>query len=304
MDAAGRGLTIVAIPSKDDYVWKISSEKVPHMTILFLGEQTSITKLTRIVDFLQHAVDTELTRFGMSVARRGELGEKQADVLFFDDNYSKNLDQFRSHLLTEPAIFDAYNSVPQYPTWVKHLTLGYPETPAKPDTRDYPGINWVNFDRVALWTNDYDGPEILLDDNSAMEVSMSDMRYQGQTLDDVLAHFGVKGMRWGVRRSKQQISSDDHNNARAAAAKVRKHGTKSLSNKELKDLIDRMSLEKQYKNLRPPSVGHRILGGGARFAGRVLAEVGRTQASRVANEHAARQMARAFTSYRSWRGRR
>lgn len=29
---------IVAIPEERDPVWKYSSEKVPHMTLLFLGE--------------------------------------------------------------------------------------------------------------------------------------------------------------------------------------------------------------------------------------------------------------------------
>ncbi len=75
-------LVIVAIPAEDDYVHKISSEKVPHCTLLFLGEAIN-PNLLRIAQFLQHAVTiTELGPFGLDVDYRGVLGEDKADVLF------------------------------------------------------------------------------------------------------------------------------------------------------------------------------------------------------------------------------
>ena len=72
------------------------------------------------------------------------------------------------------------------------------------------------------------------------------------TEENILAHYGVKGMKWGRRRSRSQIdanSSEDAKTAAAASAKVKSSGTNSLSNKELQGLITRKNLEKQYKTL-------------------------------------------------------
>jgi hypothetical protein len=76
-----------------------------------------------------------------------------------------------------------------------------------------------------------------------------------KTADDVLAHFGVKGMKWGVRRNKPSIpASKDSATATAARMKVKTGGTKSLSNKELQALITRINLEQQYARLNPSKV--------------------------------------------------
>jgi hypothetical protein len=187
-------LAIVAIPSKDDYVWKISSEKIPHVTILALGD--SVNNLAEVTDYVQHVVDTCLVRFGLNVDHRGTLGPKSADVLFFDDYCVDKLKDVRSYFLTDPNIFLAYNAVPQFETWTPHLTLGYPATPAKPDNRDYPGIGWINFDRIALWTGDYEGVEFPLKTQNDTVAAYSEAGAQ------FLAHHGVKGMKWGVRRDR------------------------------------------------------------------------------------------------------
>jgi hypothetical protein len=109
-----------------------------------------------------------------------------------------------------------------------------------------------------------------------------------------LAHFGVKGMRWGVRRSEKELhggksshpESEDHRNAAAAKDKARKHGTKSLSNKELQDMINRMNLEQQYARVAPTPKGVRFLKAGAKFTGDVLINVGKQQATKLAADHA------------------
>lgn len=200
-DNRGANLVVVALPSKDDYIWKISSEKVPHLTLLFLGENKLGDQTSHVVDYIQHAVSTSLDRFGLSVDHRGELGEDKADVLFFEKAYAKNLELFRSHLLANRSIAEAYHSTEQFPTWTPHLTLGYPASPAKPDTRDYPGISWVNFDRIALWTSDSDGPTFELTSNDRLEeVSMSQV--QPNAVEEFFEHQGVKGMKWGVRKDR------------------------------------------------------------------------------------------------------
>lgn len=68
-------------------------------------------------------------------------------------------------------------------------------------------------------------------------------------LNSQLSHFGIKGMKWGTRRAstlKTQVkSSTDHKNAERLKTK----NIKSLSNSELRDLNNRLQLERQYKEL-------------------------------------------------------
>lgn len=70
--------------------------------------------------------------------------------------------------------------------------------------------------------------------------------------DDTIAHYGVKGMKWGVRRSRAQIDADSEDATRVknirAKAKTNRT-TNVLSNKELQDAITRMNLERQYSSL-------------------------------------------------------
>ena len=287
-------LVIVAIPKQDDYVWKISSEKVPHLTLLNLGENFQNFPVAKVAAYLQHVAKTTMHRFGMSVDRRDTLGPNNADVLIFEKDWNRMLDDARSFLLKNDDIRTAYDSTAQFPEWIPHLTLGFPETPAKPDNREFPGISWVSFDRVALWTGDSEGPEFRLDEDSSWETRMSDLGMEA------LAHFGVRGMRWGVRRSAKQLHSGDsdahpdHTNAANAQAKAKKGGTKALSNKELQDLITRMNLEKQYVAVVPQPKSRRILRSGAKFTGDILLSVGKSQIIKLATDQSGKLVASAF----------
>lgn len=82
-------------------------------------------------------------------------------------------------------------------------------------------------------------------------------------VDDFLEHFGVKGMRWGVRRRRPGASSSSRPSgpvssdaARAARLQTRvsQHGTKSLTNAELQTLVTRLNLETQHGRLDPKKV--------------------------------------------------
>lgn len=266
---------IVAIPSEGDHIWKVSSEKVPHMTLLFLGEQSDPALAESISIFLQHLAESTLTRFGMSVDRRGTLGPDNADVLFFKKLYEyKKAAEARSFMLKYDDIFKAYNSTPQYPEWTPHLTLGYPETPAHEDDREFP-ISWVNFDKIALWTGDYEGSEFLLPESK--DFAMSD-------LDKVLAHYGVKGMKWGIRRSREELAraqSSDYKETAAIRSKAKATRTSSLSNAELKTAINRMQLERQYNQLSGEQANR-----GAKFVRKMLGQVAQQQVTMVVNENA------------------
>lgn len=259
---ASNQLVIVAIPSVDDYVWKLSSEKVPHLTILYLGaDEYSDTDIQMIAQHVQHAASL-LSPFGLDVETRGELGDKHADVLFFNKQWSKKIEDFRAQLLKNNLIKKAYLSADQFPQWTPHLTMGYPESPAKKDTRDYTGISYVQFDRIALWVGDFDGPTFDLKYKDSGLTDMHDTTYADighSALENVLSHYGVKGMKWGVRRADSgsesaSPASADHNSAVAAQNKINTGGTKSLSNQELQGLINRMNLERQYNTM---AVQHR-----------------------------------------------
>lgn len=203
-------LVIVAVPDENDYVHRISSEKVAHMTILFLGDMDQISDLSMIIGFVKHAADISLTKFGMEVDHRGKLGIDEADVLFFAKSKWSgygDLNTFRSNLLKNDAIRTAYDSpLVQFPEWIPHLTLGYPESPAKPDNRDYPGITYVSFDRIAVWFEDFNGVEIPLQSHN-WDVDMA-MSVDDVVKELVLEHHGVKGMHWGVRGSGRPSRSE------------------------------------------------------------------------------------------------
>lgn len=224
-------LVIVALPAEDDLVWKVSSEKVPHLTLMYLGEVTEDNNVQRMADFVEHALNVnEHGPFYLSVDYRGELGPDKADVLFFEGGWeAKWIKQLRGHLLQQNDIRNAFEANDQFPEWVPHLTLGYPDAPAKevPDDRRFYS---VEFDRLAIWTGDYEGPEFRLkwsdrdsmceespvlaygdvgasvvpqlltagNDKAAKILSANDIRELAGL--DPLEHVGVKGMRWGQRK--------------------------------------------------------------------------------------------------------
>lgn len=265
-------LVIVALPSEDDYVNKISSEKVPHMTLLFLGDDVDKVKnLDKIIEFVEHAANTSLKRFFLDVDRRGELGPDKADVLFFSKTVWSgfpDIRSYRANLLKEPNIKTAYDSAEQFSEWIPHLTLGFPETPANSDTRDYPGINSVSFDRIAIWTDDYKGIEIPLKTYD-MSVDVAMANSGKQEVVDMLSHFGIKGMKWGVRKERTSSSvtvrdrgkklktsggkgvpaHPDALRARRIGQIAKKSGTKALSNDELQTYAQRLQLEQNIKRL-------------------------------------------------------
>lgn len=97
-----------------------------------------------------------------------------------------------------------------------------------------------------------------------------------KTVEDVLAHYGIKGMKWGVRRSRKELErlrnepvsvktkpgervkakggrksdpSDDAIRSAALRQKARASTVDSLSNAQLRELTQRMNLEAQYADL-------------------------------------------------------
>lgn len=73
------------------------------------------------------------------------------------------------------------------------------------------------------------------------------------TVGNSLRHFGVKGMKWGVRRSDVP-ASEDHTQTKAVLSKAKAGGTKALSNNELQTAIARLNLEQQFSRLNPSTL--------------------------------------------------
>jgi hypothetical protein len=111
-------------------------------------------------------------------------------------------------------------------------------------------------------------------------------------IEDILEHHGIKGQHWGVRRknpSGASPSSDDHERVSALRTQRKSGGTRTLSNKELQDLITRLNLERQVKQL-DPTAKEAVVG----FLGGLLKDTGKQQVSRAVNDAAAKQVAGAL----------
>jgi 2'-5' RNA ligase len=278
-------LVIVAIPAIDDDVWKVSSEKQPHLTILFLGDAMSNPNVSKIIDYVKEQ-SSFLEPFSLLVDHRGTLGADEADVLFFSQEIPWRLLDFRSMLMGNQEISMAYNAIPQHQTWKPHLTLGYPETPAHPDDWDPMGTQYVTFDKVAVWFGDAEGTEFQLTPNNR-KVYADEVAGWADKIGDVIAHYGVKGMKWGIRRknvgtASEKVVSEDAAKAAGAASKAKKQGKQALSNEEMQALVTRMNLERQLSSLTPPSRAQ----AGAKFVGKILVNTGNNQMQRVINDQA------------------
>ena len=87
--------------------------------------------------------------------------------------------------------------------------------------------------------------------------------------DQELSHFGVKGMRWGVKKQgpsgvtvktragkkvktkggKREMASEDAIKAAVGKQIARKSTTDALSNAQLREVVTRMQLEQQFSQL-------------------------------------------------------
>jgi hypothetical protein len=257
-------LVIVAIPATDDDVWQVSSEKVPHMTFCFLGPAETNPNINAISDYVKQQA-ARLAPFSLRVDHRGVLGSDEADVLFFADDIPWQVFDFRESLLADVNIRSAFNSIPQHPGWKPHLTLGYPDTPANKDNWDPMGTQYVSFDKVGVWFSDFGGYSIPLVDNSPKISSFEPT----EAAYSALEHHGVKGMRWGVRKSaptakvsvaqkgkKLKTTGGHGRKAAPDAVKVaelrqvrKKSGVTALSNEDLQTYAKRLNLEQQVTNL-------------------------------------------------------
>lgn len=92
-----------------------------------------------------------------------------------------------------------------------------------------------------------------------------------------LAHYGIKGMKWGVRRTEAQLARARGNTtSKKSESAVKKKSSTSISNKkisemsdeELNRIVNRLQLEKRYRDLNPEKVS-----AGKKFVNTVMNQV-------------------------------
>lgn len=104
-----------------------------------------------------------------------------------------------------------------------------------------------------------------------------------ENTDNFLEHYGVKGMRWGVRKGvvksgKERTNREDKVRAKRKDAKRRRQ---VLSDKDLDGLVKRLEQEKKLKNLLDEDLSpgrtatkRLMANAGTKVAGTVLAGAG------------------------------
>jgi uncharacterized Fe-S cluster-containing MiaB family protein len=111
------------------------------------------------------------------------------------------------------------------------------------------------------------------------------------TAEDILTHFGVKGMKWGVHRKKSNPASSDSAASTKTRMTAKKKGVHTVSNNELQAAIRRMQLEQDFKRL---SVNEKSAA--TRWIASTLLEVGKREVQqRVAKKVASTVIKKAAT---------
>lgn len=148
---------------------------------------------------------------------------------------------------------------------------------------------------------------------------------------EFLAHHGVRGMHWGVRRPRgkdgrvekgpavnmavnehgqvkkstggyHRPTSKDAENAIAYKTIARNSGVHALDNQQLQHLVNRMNMEQQYSRLS--TGGSKQKSSGAKFATDLLVNTGKSTIQEVAKEQAKKKVNAELAKYLAKRAAR
>ncbi len=98
-------------------------------------------------------------------------------------------------------------------------------------------------------------------------------------MNNSLIHWGIPGMKWGVRRKNAGGSTRPESEDHKTVKSLRRKKVSEMSNDELKKLTTRLQLEKQLKDLSSSEVSF-----GQKFVQEVLGNAGKQLAAKyVAN---------------------
>lgn len=96
--------------------------------------------------------------------------------------------------------------------------------------------------------------------------------------DEFLAHYGVLGMRWGVRRDRRTLARASKVKEKKATKLIQKKNKKltkkvkssKLTDAQLREKINRLQMEQQYKKLTESKISK-----GTKAAGKLLGDIGK-----------------------------
>lgn len=113
-------------------------------------------------------------------------------------------------------------------------------------------------------------------------------------MDDTLRHYGVKGMKWGVLKTKKRselsnnlkpVAKPKKSNMYDATHKVATDHVRAkyLTNEDLAARTKRLQLEKAYNDLRPKTATEKLINASLKIGTQVFTEVGKDYAKSYVN---------------------
>lgn len=272
---------IMALPAPLENIRLVGDEE-KHATLLCFGETNTLPDGAK--DILVESVKTAcgmLFPFDESIRDVSRLGDENPPALVTMLS-NRSLGQVRSLFLMNPSVKGYLDNMIQFPSFAPHITLAHPDFVDEVILRNLASqLYRVNFDRLAVWWNDERIECPLNPSFEGATVAMS------EAIEKFLAHHGVKGQKWGVRRKTDtstglvaRTDSADQIHTDRIAKKLKGGGTGALSNKDLQDFTTRINKEQEFNKALHSAEAQK----GQSFITRFLKTQGKRQFNRVADK--------------------